>query len=240
MKASYLALIGLMVLAACTQVSPEPAGASIQNTFLATGHVDGTDISLTNTVHGALSVASDSANDSSIKLSIYGRNTTHWWLENVTSFNATTVYTGNSSWTRIDKLVLNDTAIGTVTVKDNVTGVTIATFTTGDLEAYSAAMLNGDNYMPPVVATSQVIDVRTTTEFKLFTDCDTVNATNVTFSYEVSPDGTQWFDGAVTVTDCSGTEKATALTDSGIAYINLTVNNTDTLSNKVYAKLLYK
>lgn len=193
---------------------------------------------------GKLKVVSTSANDiaANISLTVYAHNSTSYFVETITGFNNTEKFSGNTTWTQIDKLVLNRSSIGTVTVSDNATGTVLATFSPGETVAYNAAVAAGSDYFPSVskLNASSDWDLSRETEYKLYVSCDGVAASNVTFAYYVSPDGSKWFTGATSVPQCNGTSAATTLADVGVYKMRFEVNNADARANKLFVKLIAK
>ena len=235
--AVIIAIAFLALLLSACEFDPEGdlAGASTDRTAKYWFRLADADVTINDDDTGRLKVISDNATDDSMGLTFYGKNASADVTETLTGFNNTNIYSTDVSLASIDKLVLNASASGTVTVSDNATGATIATFTTGQLVAYNAASFDGVAEVPPLVQANGM------TEYVLWTDCD-VNVSNnaVSFSYWVSPDNVKWFDGGVAVSDCVGTAAKTTLTDAGVAYLKLNINNQDTVSNKVFAYFTYK
>jgi hypothetical protein len=195
-------------------------------------------------VGGRILVRSDNRSDI-LKLTVFGRNASVALREEVTGFNLTNAYTTNTTWTRVDRLSLNATPLGTVTVSDNATGNVIAVFAPGETLLYNSAQYNGVSFAPPLITANATVEVSKATEYVLYTGCNATTAGfGITYSYWVSPDNERWYPGAVSVPLCNMTGgfvgNKTTLTDAGVGYLRLQVSNPDNASNNLYARLSYR
>lgn len=188
-------------------------------------------------VSGKIGLISTNASDTSVNVTILGRNASGG-IKEILTLNGTTPVFGTGNYTNIDKITLNATTLGTVRMNDSG-NATIATLSPNMTVAYNVAALDGSNYaVPAIAANTSNINVNYVTEYTLFTNCGTFATTNVSWSYWVSPDGVKYYAGAVALPSCNNSLAKTQLTDTGVRFIKLGYNSPDNVSNQLYAKLV--
>lgn len=243
MKPAIIVALLIAVLAVACQpqqstAAYSSAGAAV-NVFLAApqGNVPLTSPSTASNV-----TVYNSNGTRNVTITIYGHNATSTIVEVISEVSNGTKYSKNNSFTGVDCVTLNQSVgTGSVTIGYLSTGDTLATFNTSATFAYNAVQYNGSNYAcPGVIENSTVFNVGTYSEYALFTSCDVVKTTNISFSYFVSPDNSKWFPGAVSLQQCNNTNTVTQLTDKSANFIKLSVNQADVRGNRPFVKLVAK
>lgn len=246
---ALLLLVVLSVACAPIDQTGELAGASVERTNVYTLQSPAGDVAIVNAqvLSRQVRVLTDNTTLSNRSVIVYGINLSGIATSESIWFNGTVSRASVYNYSSISKIVLNaSTVVGSVTVEDNVTREDIAVIPAGNLTAFNAQVLNGSNYLPPLLSfnVSADVDLRFSTEYVVYLACDQVNGSgSVNVSYYVSPDGIKWFRGTTAITHCSNVSVApakTTLADAGVAYLRFQVNASDSKQNQVYAKLLYK
>ena len=88
------------------------------------------------------------------------------------------------------------------------------------------SILDGSTDSFPVNSTftSNAIECDGYAEIAIHTKCNNVT-TALTCKYEVSIDGTEWFNGLVSINDLDNNEQRTALTDIAVNFIRVVIVN---------------
>jgi len=247
----YLFVVALMLAALVTACAPNNGLSAITNA----GTQGAFSYTFADTVGGDQPIASVSDfsnitvlnNNGSVNVTvtIYGHNATGTIIETIVNVSNVTKATLNNTFTGVDCITLNNTIVGGVTFANLKTGATLVTFNSSSTLARNPITYNGSNYVCPntnLPVNSSVVDVGTFSEYSLFLTCavEKGNSPQISVKYAISPDNLVWFPGAVSLSGCNGTVNSTALTDKGIRYLRLSINNSDSNHNPIYAKLVYK
>lgn len=260
MKSIITILLLTILLIGCAETHPgegyftdetDLVGASLDasSVFTAISPAADIDIPDLNEV-GTLYVTIGNASTTNRTVTVYGLNLTGSAVSEVITVNGSMVKNSTLNYTEVHRITLNQTYTGDTSVyiqQVNGSNVVVSrdlivTISSGETDAYNSRAYDGSVYAVPLV-TFNASDIYTAraTEYTLYVSCDVITkGDNLSVTYFVSPDATNWFTGGTTIPGCNNTEQVTQLTDTGVQWLRLRVANGAALSNQELVKLVYR
>lgn len=133
--------------------------------------------------------------------------------------------TGNLICSSIQRVLLNESASGTVTVKD-ISSVAMATFYPGAEYSYYPTMRTDGKtrVLPSMTLVSEAIDIRDTTDRAIYIRGAGVSGTALRMNYQYSQDNSRWVNGTTSLANLTNGSVVVKMNDTA-NYIRLVMYN---------------
>lgn len=144
---------------------------------------------------------------------------------------------GSNVCSTVNRIVLSSAAHGTISVKDS-TGKVISVFVPkGDYEYYQRMQTDGNTrVLPAMTLTSDAVDVTYTSSGKFYIKGTNVTGADFAMYYQVSADGSTWFNGTTLLANLTNGTSMVTMNDSA-NYVRIVVYNGDGVPEYPYVVL---
>lgn len=144
---------------------------------------------------------------------------------------------GSNVCSTVNRIVLSSAAHGTISVKDS-TGKVISVFVPkGDYEYYQRMQTDGSTrVLPAMTLSSDAVDVTYTSSGKFYIKGTNVTGANFAMYYQVSADGSTWFNGTTLLANLTNGTSMVTMNDSA-NYVRIVVYNGDGVPEYPYVVL---